>query len=92
MCIRDRPDTAETVYTLGTRTLKNGSKGTDVKAMQEDVYKRQGYMSSEYLTYGRTEQQSTSTHVGFQNDVVEARQPVSYTHLDVYKRQDMGEG
>lgn len=27
--------TAETVYTLGTRTLKNGSKGTDVKAMQE---------------------------------------------------------
>ena len=30
-----RPDTAETVYTLGTRTLKNGSKGTDVKAMQE---------------------------------------------------------
>lgn len=29
-----RPDTAETVYTLGTRTLKNGSKGTDVKAMQ----------------------------------------------------------
>ena len=30
-----KPDTAETVYTLGTRTLKNGSKGTDVKAMQE---------------------------------------------------------
>ena len=35
---------------------------------------KHGYMSSEYLTYVRTEQQSTSTHVGFQNDVVEARQ------------------
>ena len=30
-----KPDTAATEYTLGTRTLKNGSKGTDVKAMQE---------------------------------------------------------
>ena len=30
-----KPDTAETEYTLGTRTLKNGSRGTDVKAMQE---------------------------------------------------------
>lgn len=29
-----KPDTAATEYTLGTRTLKNGSKGTDVKAMQ----------------------------------------------------------
>jgi len=35
---------------------------------------KHGYMSSEYLTYVRTEQQSTTTHVGFQNDVVEARQ------------------
>ena len=30
-----KPDTAATQYTLGTRTLKNGSKGSDVKAMQE---------------------------------------------------------
>ena len=30
-----KPDTAATEYTLGTRTLKNGSKGTDVKALQE---------------------------------------------------------
>jgi len=35
---------------------------------------KHGYMSSEYLTYVRTEKQSTTTHVGFQNDVVEARQ------------------
>ena len=28
-------DTAETEYTLGSRTLKDGSKGTDVKALQE---------------------------------------------------------
>ena len=35
---------------------------------------KHGYMSSEYLTYVRTEQQSTTTHVGFRNDVVEARQ------------------
>ena len=30
-----KPDTATTEYTLGTRTLKDGSKGTDVKALQE---------------------------------------------------------
>ena len=30
-----KPDTAATEYTLGTRTLKDGSKGTDVKALQE---------------------------------------------------------
>ena len=30
-----KPDTAATEYTLGTRTLKNGSKGTDVKTLQE---------------------------------------------------------
>ena len=29
-----KPDTAATEYTLGTRTLKNGSKGMDVKTMQ----------------------------------------------------------
>lgn len=29
-----KPDTATTEYTLGTRTLKDGSKGTDVKALQ----------------------------------------------------------
>ena len=31
----EKPDSATTEYTLGTRTLKDGSKGTDVKAMQE---------------------------------------------------------
>ena len=30
-----KPDTAATEYTLGTRTLRDGSKGTDVMAMQE---------------------------------------------------------
>ncbi len=30
-----KPDTPSSEYTLGTRTLMNGSKGTDVKAMQE---------------------------------------------------------
>ena len=35
---------------------------------------KHGYMSSEYLTYVRTEQQSTTTNVGFRNDVVESRQ------------------
>lgn len=29
---------------------------------------KHGYMSSEYLTYVRTEQQSTTTNVGFRND------------------------
>ena len=30
-----KPDTPASEYTLGTRTLKRGSKGTDVKALQE---------------------------------------------------------
>ena len=30
-----KPDTPASEYRLGTRTLKNGSKGTDVKALQE---------------------------------------------------------
>ena len=35
---------------------------------------RHGYMSSEYLTHARTEQQSTQVNVGFQNQVIETRQ------------------
>ena len=35
---------------------------------------RHGYMSSEYLTHARTEQQSTQVNVGFQNQVIEPRQ------------------
>jgi len=30
-----KPDTPKSEYTLGTRTLKKGAKGTDVKALQE---------------------------------------------------------
>ena len=35
---------------------------------------RHGYMSSEYLTHARTEQQSTQVNVGFQNQIIEPRQ------------------
>ncbi|MDD3412035.1 MAG: phage tail protein [Eubacteriales bacterium] len=35
---------------------------------------RHGYMSSDYLTFQRTEQQSIQTNVGFRNEVIEARQ------------------
>jgi len=35
---------------------------------------KHGYMSAEYLTYERTEQQSKTEYVGFQNDAIEARQ------------------
>ena len=35
---------------------------------------RHGYMSAEYLTHARTEQQSTRVDVGFQNQVIEPRQ------------------
>ena len=35
---------------------------------------RHGYMSAEYLTHARTEQQSTQVDVGFQNQVIEPRQ------------------
>ena len=35
---------------------------------------KHGYMSAEYLTYVRTETQSTQTNVGFRNEVIESRQ------------------
>lgn len=35
---------------------------------------KHGYMSAEYLTYQRTEQQSRTEYVGFQNAAMEARQ------------------
>ena len=35
---------------------------------------KHGYMSSQYLTYVRTETETTQTNVGFQNQVMEARQ------------------
>ena len=35
---------------------------------------KHGYMSAEYLSYIRTEQQSKTEYVGFQNDVIEPRQ------------------
>ena len=42
-----KPDTPTSEYTLGTRTLKRGSKGTDVKAMQEFLLQL-GYALPEY--------------------------------------------
>ena len=35
---------------------------------------RHGYMSSDYLTFQRTEQQSVQANVGFRNEIIEARQ------------------
>ena len=42
-----KADTPKTEYTLGTRTLKKGAKGTDVKAMQEFLLQL-GYALPEY--------------------------------------------
>lgn len=42
-----KPDTAATEYTLGTRTLKKGSKGTDAKALQEFLLQL-GYVLPKY--------------------------------------------
>lgn len=65
------------------KILGKYKKGTEVIVIEKtssDWYEvtcpdgKHGYMSTEYLTYVRTEQQSTTSHVGFQNDVVEARQ------------------
>ena len=42
-----KADTPKTEYTLGTRTLKKGAKGTDVKAMQEFLLQL-GYVLPEY--------------------------------------------
>ena len=42
-----KPDTPASEYTLGTRTLKKGVKGTDVKAMQEFLLQL-GYALPQY--------------------------------------------
>ena len=42
-----KADTPKTEYTLGTRTLKKGAKGTDVKALQEFLMQL-GYALPEY--------------------------------------------
>ncbi len=58
---------------------------------------KHGYMSSQYLTYVRTETETTQTNVGFQNQVMEARQlrdqpfriyrvVPELTHVTVYAR------
>ena len=47
-----KPDTADTEYTLGTRTLKNGSRGTDVKALQEFLLQL-GYSLPKYGADGK---------------------------------------
>ena len=72
MCIRDR-----------YRILGKYKKGTEVIVVNKTTSSwyevtcpdgRHGYMSSEYLTHVRTEQQSVQVDVGFQNQVIESRQ------------------
>ena len=46
-----KPDTPASEYTLGTRTLKKGSKGTDVKALQEFLLQL-GYTLPKYGSDG----------------------------------------
>ena len=65
------------------RILGKYKKGTEVIVVNKTTSSwyevtcpdgRHGYMSSEYLTHVRTEQQSVQVDVGFQNQVIESRQ------------------
>ena len=88
------------------RILGKYQKGTEVMVLNKTTSSwyevtcpdgKHGYMSSEYLTYVRTETETTQTNVGFQNQVVEARQlrdqpfriyrvVPELTHVTVYAR------
>ncbi len=68
--INSKPRIASDKATFGIVIEKTSSAWYEVTCPDG----KHGYMSSEYLTYARTEQQSTTTNVGFRNDVVEARQ------------------
>ena len=57
-------------------------RDADWKARRTDVYKRQGYSSPH--TAGKQHPSSHTDNV-LRGD---APEPVSYTHLDVYKRQE----
>ena len=63
-----KPDTAETVYTLGTRTLKKGSKGSDVKAMQEFLLQL-GYVLPRYGADGDFGSETETALKAFQKKV-----------------------
>lgn len=60
-----KPDTATTEYTLGTRTLRNGSKGTDVKALQEFLMQL-GYKLPKYGADGEFGSETETAIKAFQ--------------------------
>ena len=60
-----KPDTAATEYTLGTRTLQKGSKGTDVKALQE-LLLRLGYSLPRYGADGEFGEETVAALTAFQ--------------------------
>ena len=60
-----KPDTATTEYTLGTRTLRNGSKGTDVKALQEFLLQL-GYKLPKYGADGEFGSETETAIKAFQ--------------------------
>ena len=65
------------------KILSKYKKGTEVIVLNKTTSSwyevtcpdgKHGYMASEYLTYVRTETQTTQTNVGFRNETIEARQ------------------
>jgi len=65
------------------RILGKYKKGSEVIVLEKTTSEwyevtcpdgKHGYMSAEYLTYERTEQENVQTNVGFSNNMVEARQ------------------
>ena len=92
MCIRDRPHTAqdsipfERMYKDGICRLANGrySKCIEFEDINyQDVYKRQ----TMYYTQEQIDRANQADLVSFLQS--QGEQPVSYTHLDVYKRQPL---
>lgn len=63
-----KPDTPASEYTLGTRTLKKGSKGTDVKALQEFLLQL-GYKLPKYGADGEFVAETENAIKAFQKKV-----------------------
>ena len=63
-----KPDTASTEYTLGARTLKDGSKGTDVNSLQEFLLQLE-YSLPKYGADGKFGSETEKALMAFQRKI-----------------------
>ena len=67
------------------KTYKNINKSTRVKKLEKKLRREQRWLSRKYESLKKGE--STQKNIQTQKLKVQRLHPVSYTHLDVYKRQ-----